>query len=141
MRTWKDLTKPAVALLIALALPGCIATWRLAGGPQAPAAEGVVKTKIGKNGNTQLQIRVRHLAPPDKVATDAHLYLVWVQGITPETSLQNMGVLRVDKNLNGILETVTPLRRFDVIITPEAEATLQSPTNAPVLRTQVQIAR
>ena len=36
--------------------------------PRIPAAEGSVSVKDGDNGSTKLAVKVKHMAPPDKVA-------------------------------------------------------------------------
>jgi len=50
-------------------LSGCAAPSqvRLTGSPDIPGAEGVVKTSTSNDGNTKLDISVKHLAPPEKV--------------------------------------------------------------------------
>jgi hypothetical protein len=45
----------------------------------------------------------------------------------------NVGAIRLDSNLEGKLDTVTPLRQFQLMITPEPDASVQRPTNQPVL--------
>src|SRR5205823_6370287 len=56
-----------------------------------PASEGTVKATAGANGNTQLAVQVRHLAPPGKVAADATVYVVWIRPL--DAALQNVGAL------------------------------------------------
>ena len=82
-----------------------------------PAAVGEVAATAGPNGNTQLAITVRHLAPPANVTPGATVYVVWATELGAEPAPRNLGALRVDNNLNGRLETLTPLRSFDITIT------------------------
>jgi len=45
-------------------------------------------------------------------------------------SAQNLGALHVDKDLDGTLKTVTPLRTFDVFITAESSPTARAELGA-----------
>lgn len=108
---------------------------RMVTSPDIPAAEGVVRATAGENGNTQLRVFVRHLAPPEKVRPDATTYVVWVQ--PPDGPPQNMGALAVDADLRGSLTTVTPLRSFDVFITLERSPTVTAPSARNLLSASV----
>ena len=100
-----------------------------------PASEGSALASKGSNGNTALTIRVKHLAPASRIAEEAQVYVVWVEpeGGTP----QNVGVLTVDRELEGTLSTLTPHRKFRVVITPEANGQVQEPSGNEVFTTQV----
>jgi hypothetical protein len=100
-----------------------------------PASEGTVKATLGNNGNTNLSVRVKHLAPAFKVQPDATVYVVWIQ--QPGQSPQNMGALTLNNNLEGSLEAVTPYRRFTVTVTPEPSQQGDHPTHPPVFTSQV----
>ena len=100
---------------------------RMVGSNDIPAAEGTVRATPADNGNTALHVEVRHLARPESVSSEATTYVVWVRpsaGGAP----QNMGALKVNKDLRGSLNTVTPLRSFDVFITVEGSPTVTSPS-------------
>lgn len=125
-----------IVWLLAVGLTACGASAiPLVNGPQTPAAEGRITTDDGSNGNLKLAIEVKHLALPEKVSPGATLYTVWVQpaGAPP----QNIGALRVDAELTGRLETLTPLREFDLFITTEADQTVPAPTGPRVLSAAV----
>lgn len=135
------LTSVSLGLWLGLALPAC-------GGRQptpivfepssiAPAAMGEVIARIDPNGNTRLQIDVRHLAPPDRVAPGAAVYVAWAGELDRAAGPHNLGALRVDSDLRGKLETVTPLRTFDLIITPEPAATVVAPSGPEVLKVRI----
>src|SRR5688500_8016789 len=68
-----------------------------------PAADGVAEVRRDENGNAQLDIKVDHLAPPERIAPGATSYVVWVKPMRGDMKLQNLGALRVDKNLSGEL--------------------------------------
>ena len=102
-----------------------------------PAAMGNVVTATDANGNTQLTIDVQHLAPADRVAPGATAYVVWATDVAAGSTAQNLGALRVDKDLRGKLEATTPLRTFDLAITAELSPGVNAPSGAPVLKVRV----
>lgn len=105
-------------------------------GENVPAGQGSVRTSVGDNGNTEVAVRVKHLAPPSKVATDATVYVVWIQPKDGEK--QNVGALTLNNNLEGSLDTVTPHKRFSVFVTPEASGQASQPTNGRVFTYEVE---
>jgi hypothetical protein len=102
-----------------------------------PAAQGMVKYKVTANGNTAIELEVRHLAAPEQVEPGATTYVAWARAPGQETP-QNLGALRVDKDLRGTLTTVTPMQSFDVYITAESSPTASAPTNRELLTARVQ---
>src|ERR1051325_851625 len=67
---------------------------RLTNTGASPAAEGKVITDNDRNGNTGVEIQVRHMATPQSLTPPKQTYLVWVQprGKDPEL----LGALRVN---------------------------------------------
>jgi hypothetical protein len=124
----------SVTILTASALAvtqlGCQAQ-AMSSSDEVPASEGTIKVTEDINGNAKLMIRVKHMATPSKVRSDATVFVVWIQ--PPNAPKQNVGALIVDENLEGRLETVTPFRRFQVTVTPESSAQIEQPTHEPVL--------
>lgn len=102
---------------------------------KAPAGEGTVKAVKGDGGNTALTVKVKHLAPASRLVDDASVYVVWVE--PPNAPPQNVGVLSVNADKEGVLNTLTPHRRFKVMITPEASAQAQEPSNDEVFTSTV----
>ena len=91
--------------------------------------------KEEKDGNTRVKVEVAHLAKPDEVFNRATTYVVWLK---PRTGLaQNVGVLNVDKKLNGSLETRTPFKDFTVLVTAEREPNVTMPTGQSIMDTKV----
>jgi len=117
----------------ALVLAGCSSTWHLTSSSLAPAATGKVVITAGPNNNTRLAISVRHLAPPQKMSQSGTTYVVWARGAGVTDRPQNLGALKLDSDLSGQLETVTPLREFDLTITVENTHVADSPTSNSVL--------
>jgi hypothetical protein len=100
------------------------------------ASEGTVRVAEGDNGNTKVFVRVKHLAPPSKLAADATVYVVWIQPREGET--QNAGALTLNKDLEGSLDTLTPHRRFKLTVTPEPSGQVANPTHEPVFTYNVE---
>jgi hypothetical protein len=114
-------------------LTSCATVIPLQSGKDVPAAEGAVNVTRGENGNTKLAISVAHLAPPEKVLAGTTTYIVWVRGVVGDQPAQNVGALKVNEDLSGTLDTVTPQTRFQVFITPEANSAASSPSGPTVL--------
>ena len=100
-----------------------------------PAGQGTVQARAGDNGNTDLDVRVKHLAPPGKAAADATVYVVWIKPRNAE--LQNVGALEIDDDLVGRLRTTTPHRSFTVTVTPEPSSRMGAPTHPAVFTAEV----
>ena len=99
------------------------------------SGEGTVQAKAADNGNTALEVRVKHLSSPSKVADDASVYVVWIKPRNGE--LQNVGALEVDADLVGKLDTTTPHKAFTVTVTPEPSARMAAPTHKAVFTSDV----
>jgi hypothetical protein len=129
------------AFIGALALGGCSSmgmgheqTWTMNTTEKVPSAVGKVKVKNEKDGNTRVKVEVAHLAQPSS-AFDATSYVVWLK---PEHGrAQNVGVLNVNKKLDGSLETRTAFKDFSVIVTAEKDANAMAPTGQSVMDTRV----
>ena len=109
----------------------------MAASGETPAAEGKVTTGEGDNDNTLVRVEVKHLAPPSRVAPDTTTYVVWVQALGQ--SIQNAGALKLNDDLVGRIDFVTPHKVFRVVITPEAQATLATPSHRAVFTTDVNV--
>ena len=105
---------------------------------QFPGAQGSMNTKIDKNGNTNLEIRVKHLAAADMISPGANAYVVWVQPSGTAVA-QNIGTLKVNENLEGSHMTKVPYKNFRVFITPESNTMAQRPTGVTVLEKTVNL--
>lgn len=101
------------------------------------AGEGTVEAKSGDNGNTEIDVRVKHLASPAKVAADSSVYVVWIR--PGGSRIQNVGALEVDDELVGRLKTTTPHRAFRLTVTPEPSARMTEPSHEPVFTSDVSL--
>ncbi len=127
-------------LVIALAAMFCSAIYAAKKVPLnaasiVPAAKGSVQIGKDRNGNTEVKLKVEHLAKPSALSPSQEHYIVWLQdkGSGPE----NQGELRVDEKLEGTFQTVTPLKNFDLFVTGENDGTVKSPSGPEVLRASV----
>jgi hypothetical protein len=112
-------------------------TWTMNTSDSVQAASGKVLVATEKDGNTKVKVQVERLAPPTIVDEDSSAYVVWLRpaGGAP----QNIGVLKVNKDLKGELETKTPFKQFSVIVTAEERANVSLPSGPPVMNTQVTV--
>src|SRR4029078_5967618 len=109
-------------------------TWTMSTTDKIPSAMGKVKVKAEKDGNTRVKVAVAPLAQPAS-AFDATTYVVWLK---PEAGrAQNVGVLNVNKKLEGSLETKTAFKDFSVIVTAEKDANVTAPSGQSVMDTKV----
>lgn len=147
MKTLGSSVRPILILTALTALGGAqlacekVMFWRAK--PQAmhsaedvPASEGTVRVSEADNGNTKVSIRVKHLAPPSKIAPDSTVYVVWIQARGGER--QNAGALTLNKDLEGSLDTLTPHRRFKLSVTPEPGGQVAEPSHEPVFTYNVE---
>lgn len=128
---------PTLAVLAVMQI-GCATTPRqtMHSAVGVPASEGTVSAAKGDNDNTIVNVQVKHLAPPAKVASDATVYVVWIQPL--DGTMQNVGAMVLDADLVGTLNTVTPYHRFKLMVTPEPSGSGSQPTHEPVFTTNVE---
>ncbi len=125
----------AASLVTLPAISACSSAKPMRSSTSVPASEGTVRATAGADGNTDVQIRVMHLASPEKVQSGATTYVVWFRA--EEGASQNVGAMTVDSSLEGRFDGSTPHRTFQVSVTPEASAQAAYPTNAPVFTSNV----
>jgi hypothetical protein len=131
----------AIALGSAIVLTACASapspSVQMVGSVDIPAAQGTVTATSTENNNTSIVVDVRHLAAPERVQPSATTYVVWARAAGRD-NYQNLGALRVNRDLHGRLQTVTPLRSFDVIVTAEESPTVTAPANKKVLSATIE---
>ena len=123
-----------VLLLSGTAVSMCTATTLpLTSSSQIPAAEGKARLHKTKNGNIEIKLTIKHLAPPQRIVPGSNVFMVWVRGLAPDAQAQNLGALRVDKNLTAKITAITALPSFDLFITCEASQTVTAPGTPELL--------
>lgn len=133
-------SSPLLAATLAVAFSMSVACGskdvRMSVAETQPAAQG--KAELGKddNGNTTVNLQVRHLARPQNLNPPKEVYVVWIQprGQSPI----NQGALKVDDNLKGEFKARTSYANFDIFVTAEESATVSYPTGPEVMRQQLQ---
>lgn len=130
-----------LALFIAITFLIATAAWskedRLTNTGLAPAAQGKILTSTDSNGNTVVEVRVRHLATPQSLTPPQQTYLVWVRPRGEQASL--LGALRVDANsLEGAYKGTTTFKDFDVLITAENNTKADVPSDMVILKGTVE---
>lgn len=111
-------------------------TYTLRATPVEPGATGTVDAKPQKSGaNTEVTVKVDHLAKPGQLTPAANNYVVWIEPNNGKP--MNQGVLKVGDNEKGSLKMTTTSPKFAVVITAENEANPQAPSGRVVMRTDV----
>jgi hypothetical protein len=135
--TWSALLATA-----GLGLAGCAttpkpaATLPMASSGAAPTAKGEVDiTPMGPNN--QLAVKVEGLAPPSVVDPASRLYVAWIEPLDGSAEPQNLGAFAVGDDGTGHLMTTTPLRRFQLFVTPEPSASVRTPSGRQLLTVDV----
>ena len=131
------------------ALVACLVTTAACGGttfvltPDAavPFAKGEVAAAPagGDNGNMEYTVTVEHLGDPAKLQPSATTYVVWVLPKKEDSTLQNMGALKVDADYNGELSFKSAFKSFDLTVTAEESADATKPTGRDILKTTVAV--
>jgi hypothetical protein len=113
-------------------------TWTLQAERGVPGAEGKVQVAKADNGNRDLKVEAQHLAPPAAAFPGKNTYVVWLK---PENGQPlNIGVLNPDKDRKAELQTSTPFKSFEILVTAENSPTPMQPGNDQVMAAQVQVA-
>jgi hypothetical protein len=126
-----------VSILVAASLTVASASHKYKLNPSTivPAATGEIDVDKDRNGNTALDLKVKHLAKPENLTPPQTVYVVWIQsqGGNPE----NQGQLKVNDNLEGEFKAVTPYKSFQLFITGETNPNATTPSGPEVLRQQI----
>ena len=110
------------------------------GTPMAPAAIAHLSYQRDQNRNTQVDLRVDHLAPPPKIDPSLTTYVVWVAPIFGG-QYEPRGALQVDQNRSGAIRFITPLDRFKVVVTAENNPMVHQPGPRVVMQGMVDATR
>lgn len=105
--------------------------------PEVPAADGRAKVSTTDNGNTKIELVVKHLASPENVDAGATVYVVWARDSENYAEPRNLGALKVDSNRSGNISVATNLRSFDLFVTAEPSQSTTRPTGRTLLKTNV----
>jgi hypothetical protein len=98
-----------------------------------PSSQGEVAVSRTSEGNMDLNIKVEHMAPPNRLVPGASTYVAWGQPPGVQGTPQNLGALNLDSDRSGELKTTTGARNLKIMVTPEVSASAKAPTNKPVM--------
>ncbi|MFY9789948.1 MAG: anti-sigma factor [Candidatus Sulfotelmatobacter sp.] len=100
-----------------------------------PAATASAVLTHDSNGNTIVDLKVKHLAKPENLTPPKSVYVVWIQprGGAPI----KQGQLEVNNNLEGEFKSPTTYKTFDIFVTAEDSGDVTQPTGQEVLRQAV----
>jgi len=131
----KKLLVMAVLILSSMSLAGCATKVAVTPSATLPAAAGETKLTRDANGNTVVNLKVRHFAPVQNLQPPKSTYVVWVE--TPDRQLMNLGQLRIGQDREGKLTATTPFKTFRLLISAEDFPTVKQPSNQVVLVTDI----
>lgn len=138
-------TRFVMALFVASMISGCAMnggtstasiqpkTVEMAASEQIPAAQGEIRVNDAGNNNTQVELSIDHLAPPQKIDPQATTFMVWAKPTAGLRRAQPLGALVVDKDLSGKLTATTPYRNFEVFVTAETSSQIEDPSGERLL--------
>jgi hypothetical protein len=110
---------------------------RLTPSSAVPAATATAQLSQDKNGNTVVQLKVKHLAKPENLTPPKSVYVVWIQPRGGQPIKQ--GQLRVNDNLEGEFKSPTTYKSFQIFVTAEDSATVTEPSGQEVLRQDISV--
>jgi hypothetical protein len=113
------------------ALCGCFGP-RFVKSAELPRSEATVSIRKTRDAETRIDLAVKHLKQPEKLVPPGYLYVAWVRRDMEAPAL-NIGVLELDRNLNGELHALTPLNHFELFVTAESSPEIDKPTGSPLL--------
>ena len=113
-------------------------TWTLNTSDSVQAATG--KVLVGTEKRRQHQGEDRGAAPRSAGDRGRRLRTRTSSGCSQRAARpQNVGVLNVGKDLKGELETRTPFKQFQVIVTAETVSNVRVPSGPPVMNQQITV--
>ena len=128
--------KPVLLGLFAIVfLASCATRVALTPTDRVPAAVAKMKLSSDKNDNTNVKLKIEHLAPADKLRGDLTVYVVWVRD-AGTSDWKNVGQLKIGDDREGGREFSVPYREFDLIVSAEADGEATEPGEHVVLEGQ-----
>ena len=107
--------------------------------PMQPAADAMVKVRIDRNQNTLIQLKLKHVAPAEKLWPPKSFYVVWAEDT--KGGIFQLGQLRVNQKRKASFNGTTVLERFRIVITAEDEPRPEGPSQPHMLATDFFSAR
>ncbi len=101
--------------------------------PQA-IGEAKVEAKT-KAGRTNVEVRLKGMAPPSRLGAEFLTYVLWV--VTPEGRTGNTGEILISKDGEGKLSATTPAQAFSLIVTAEPYFAVRLPSEMVILQSDI----
>ena len=114
-----------ILLLSVLLLAGCAKDIKFQALPLASSGKAAVRVELTYNRNDTLRVKISNAPEPSTLNPRYTRYVLWV-ATTDRQSIVNAGQLRVE-NGKAELMTLTPLRKFILSITAEAQGDATTP--------------
>ena len=114
---------------------GCEKQIHLTPATTVPAASAIADVSHDGNGNTIVDLKVKHLAKPENLTPSKAVYMVWIRprGAAPIPQ----GQLKVNDNLEAEFRTPTTYKSFEIFVTAEDSASVSSPSGQEVLHQDI----
>ena len=125
-------TTPVALFTAALFFASCAHKEMFQNSSVVPGAQGSVTFGHDGNKNATLDVKVSHLANPEKLTPPRKVYVLWET--TDAGGARNIGRIEVS-SFKGRLKTVTTDKAKRIFITAEDDANVAMPSGAPVLTT------
>lgn len=134
-----SITSIAFLFFISFSFSACARKLTFAVSPVVPAAKGKVKIEKSKNDNYIIEVKIEHLAPPDRLSPPAKVYVVWMQSESRDP--ENIGMIKTSTGflssaLKGEMTTTSVIKPTGIFITAEDNGTVRYPGSQVVLQTK-----
>jgi hypothetical protein len=126
----------AACLLIFLTMAACKRDVRLQRVPPLIAGDAGIRVVLTYDRNNTLELRLSNVQPPESFGAQYTRYVVWTE--TAGAPPVNVGQIRVEGG-KGKMQTLTPLRRFGVLITVEEKGDARQPGPLAVFHTSKEV--
>jgi len=128
--------RAVVVVVCLLLLAACKRDVRLQALPALKGGDAGIRVVLTYDRNNTLQVTLNGVQALESFGPQYTRYVVWteVSGSPPV----NVGQIRVE-NGKGRLQTLTPLRRFGILITVEEKGDARQPGSLSVFRTSKEV--
>lgn len=110
--------------------------YNVVGTQRDPGAEGTVQVESIEGGNRLVTVSLRHMTPPDRLATGLTTFIMWFRD--PQGRSTKASRLEYDVASRTARATATtPLTRFAVIITAERDRNASEPSENVIFNQRV----
>ncbi len=110
--------------------------YRLIPDPSAPAAIGEVTVRDKAGANNEVTIKVDHLPLPSDLDPALNTYVVWARP-PGDREIIPVAEIEIGEDREGKAKLTTPFETFDLLVTAEASATPEEPSEHVVLKGHV----